>query len=382
MRIKVKGIDLAIYALFLAIFKIYIIPQTVQQIIKIVLLLCVLIFIFYHISLKNIFNVVIPFSFVIIISSILSYKAGYVGIQSVLNGTLHAICLYSIYMLGTYCFRHDYFEGMIKCLFNITSIYCILSLISMAILGHSTYGTEITYIFGYKFMTSYYFIFWTTLFRVRAQQKKDKKKRDEVLYFLLSFLTMFISKWLYCSTAFVASVLLIVFPLIPKKIKKVIMTPVFVDLTILGIGIIPFLIEQIMNIPYIQYIVTEILGETLTLTGRVKIFSSLGQIVNQRPFWGYGYGNDIVERVVGFGNAQNGFMQLMVDYGYIGVILFLFIIFICLRKKQFGKQLEGFYIVLYVLIICSAVEISYNYIFYMALFILGSYKAKKKDFNF
>lgn len=373
MKIKIRKIDVVIYALFLAIFKIYIIPQAAQQVMKVILLLYVSIFVFSYIKPPKIINMVFLFGCVIVLSGVLSYKAGYVGVQSIYNGLLHALCLYSIYALCDYCASRMYFEKLINCLYKITSLYCILSLISMIIYGHSSVGTEVTYFFGYKFMTSYFFILWVALFRTKYQFKINLYKRYEVGYLIVSLCTLFICRWLYCSTAMLASLLLIIVPFVPKKIKQIAMKPSTIIVTIIAAGILPFTIDMILNMDFVQYIITDVLHKSLNLTGRIKIFAYLEQIVNQRSFIGYGYGNVAVARVVGYGNAQNGLMQLAVDYGYLGIIVFLSLTFLYLRGGRLSDNLEGVYIVLYVMIICSTVEISYNYIFYLILFIIGCF---------
>ena len=381
MRIRTKQVNFAIYALFIAIFKVYIIPQTVQQALKILLLIYVLLFLFSNVKIKDTLNITVPFGGVIILTSFLSYLAGHVGIESIFNGLLHAICLYSIYMLMKYCNNHNYFERMINCLFQMTSIYCLLSLSSMIILGHSREGTEITYFFGYKFMTSYYFILWVSLFRIKYQYKIIAHKRYKVAYLAFSISTIFVCLWLYCSTAMIASILLLLEPFLSKKVKKIAMNHKIIITVIIAAGILPFFINVIINLSFVQHLITDFLHKSLNLTGRIKIYAYLHQIISKRSLVGYGYGNVAVGQVVGYGNAQNGLMQLIVDYGFIGTFLFFVLTFNCLKNQKSLDKMEGFYILIYIMIICSTVEISYNYIFYTALFIIGCFNTKQSLVN-
>lgn len=381
MKIKIRKIDFVIYALFLALFKIYVIPQFTQQLLKVILLIGVMFFIVTHANRKKILNVIVPLGTIIVLSGILSYEAGFVGPQSIYNGLLHAICLYAIYMISNYCAEHDYLDGMVTCLFSITSIYCLLSLGSMVLLGHSDKGTEITYFFGYKFMTSYYFILWIALFRVKYQKEIDTFKRYELLYFFLSVIVLLVCRWLYCSTAIIASFLLIIIPFMPQRVKQMAMNPITVIIAIIAAGIVPFAIDGILKVEFVQHIITDVLNKNLSLTGRLKIYAFLGQVISHRKWMGYGYGNIAVESVVGYGNAQNGLMQLLVDYGLVGTIMFFAIIFQCLKKRQLSDRLEGIFIVLNAMIICSIVEISYNYIFYLVLFMIGSFSKKQQVAN-
>ena len=381
MQLKLKKVEMAIYALFFALFKIYIIPQILQQTLKIILLVYVFIFLLKNIRINNIYNATIPFGISIILSGIISHVNGQVGLQSIYNGILHVLCLYLTFMLVRYCKEHKYYEILTSCLFRITTLYCILSFFSMIALGHSDVGTEITYFFGYKFMTSYYFILGIALFRIKYYKRLKRYKRYEIAYFILSACTLFICRWLYCSTAMVASLLLLIVPFVSRRTKKIAMNPLAVILFIILAGLLPFAIELIMKISFVQHVVADILHKSLNLTGRVKIYAFLEQIISERSLFGYGYGNVAVERVVGYGNAQNGLMQLIVDYGLIGAALFFILVYSCLRKRKISESLEGFYMVLYIMIICSTVEISYNYIFYMVLFVIGCFSDEQEYSN-
>lgn len=381
MKIKISKVDFVIYALFLALFKIYVIPQFIQQLLKVILLIGVMFFIITHANKKKLLNIIVPFGTIIVLSGILSYEAGFVGQQSIYNGLLHAVCIYAIYMISDYCAEHDYLDGMVSCLFNITLIYCLLSLGSMILLGHSDKGTEITYIWGNKFMTSYYFILWIALFRAKYQKEIGTLKRYELIYFFSSFIVLLVCRWLYCSTATIATVLLIIIPFVPQRVKQIATNPITVIIAIIAAGVIPFAIDGIIKVEFVQHVITDILNKSLNLTGRIRIYAFLGQIISQRTWLGYGYGNTAVESVVGYGNAQNGLIQLIIDYGLFGTIMFFIIVFQCLKKRQLSDRLEGIYIVLYVMIICSIVEISYNYIFYLVLLMIGNFSKKQQVVN-
>jgi len=61
--------------------------------------------------------------------------------------------------------------------------------------------------------------------------------------------------------------------------------------------------------------------------------------------------------------------------------MFFIIVFQCLKKRQLSDRLESIYIVLYVMIICSIVEISYNYIFYLVLLMICNFSKKQQVVN-
>lgn len=124
--------------------------------------------------------------------------------------------------------------------------------------------------------------------------------------------------------------------------------------------------------PYVQSFIQDVLGRSLTMTGRTPIYDSLGIIIGTSPFIGYGYGNNIVERVVGWGNAQNGIADIAVMYGLVGVVSFGLMVHGVLGegggRNEKALSLIG---VLYGTILASLVEVSFGIAFYFALAIVS-----------
>ena len=180
---KVKKIDLAIWGMFIAISKPSIMPQTLQQIIKVVLLMLVIVFLFKRVKLKNYLN---PFGLMclaIVLSGILSFKDGVSTIDCIINGMLHALVLMSIWGIIFYCKNINYIECFVKDMFSVLSVYCLLSIVSMIIRGHSDVGGGTIYFWGTKFTTSYYFILWLTFFRLKYA---NALRRSIIVRFLYS----------------------------------------------------------------------------------------------------------------------------------------------------------------------------------------------------
>jgi len=169
MEIRIKKIDIAIYALFLGLFKIYILPDMLQIGVRLAMLLCCAIFVFTHIKKKYLFNFTIVMMMSFLLSTICGYISGTVNEQSIYNGLLHGLCLYLTYVLFRYCSETGYFWGTVKCLFNVTSLAIVCSLISMVVKGSSS-SYAINYAFGSKFMTSYLFLFWMILLWTKRKE--------------------------------------------------------------------------------------------------------------------------------------------------------------------------------------------------------------------
>lgn len=380
--LKIKKIDIIICFLYIAIFKTYAVPQMVQQVSKIIMLAVVLLFIVSHIPYKKLFNLSMFMVISIILSGVLSYKRGYITLDRLMDGILYAICIYCIYTLIQYCYQIQYIDGIINILYRMTLIYCFISFISILFVGTSIYGTELTYFFGNKFEIAYLYIMLAGLYFIKYKDKIDEFFRYKIIYCLLCITVFLICTWINCSTATVSSLFLLVAIFIPKYVRNIMMCSKVVITCVLVAGFCIFAMELLLSNTYIQYLITELLDKSLSLTGRVHIYDYLLNIINESKWFGYGYNNDIIIANLGYGNAQNGLMEFIVNYGIIGTLIFLFIISKSCNSFDKCQKFYGAYVIIYVMIICSIVEISYNYSFFIALFLIRwSVKNKNEAIN-
>ena len=58
------------------------------------------------------------------------------------------------------------------------------------------------------------------------------------------------------------------------------------------------------------------------------------------PYVGWGYGSPVVSEVVGYGNAQNGIMELLVRYGIVGTVGFLLVIIVLLPTPKSSAPIK------------------------------------------
>ena len=66
-----------------------------------------------------------------------------------------------------------------------------------------------------------------------------------------------------------------------------------------------------------------------------------------------------------FGNAQNGLLEQMMNFGFIGVMAILFTVFYALKKK---KELSYMVILLYAMIVAAIFEVTINWFFWISIF--------------
>lgn len=369
---KAYLVDFAIIALYVAIFKIHLVPVFMQQAMKMFLLFLVALYVVTHSNSKQLLtNKTIPLCISIIVSGFLSWLAGYISLFSAINGILHSICLYLIYGLLDVCRCKKFYDRLFNCLFEITSLYCLISLISIALKVNSGNKSEILYIFGYKFMTSYYFILWLALFGIKYTKKLKTSIRYRCLYALCTMIVLLVCLWVDCKTSIVAMLLIAAWQIFPSVFRALVCNRYIALLSILAAGSVPIIMDDLLSLPIVQDFIQETLGRSLSLTGRMPIYHILPDLISERSFFGYGYGNTLIFDIFDYGNAQNGLAEHVLSYGFVGGIVLLFTIFRCLKGKPASDTVSAWYMIFYTMVITSTVEISFNYIFYFSLFALA-----------
>ena len=212
------------------------------------------------------------------------------------------------------------------------------------------------YFVGNKFTTSYLFIVFTVLFGIKYIDFQKNVMMYQIMYFLLSIGTICISWYIHCTTSVIASLVLIIMPLVPKTARKFIcnVKGILVAASVATVAV--FMMALILQNQQIRHFIVNVLKESLTLTGRLPIYNSLPNIIAKSPVLGYGYGNNIVSHVIGYGNAQNGELEILLDYGIIGGVSFLWTIYIC-TCTHVKENCWRMYILVYAMLLASIVDI-------------------------
>lgn len=157
-----------------------------------------------------------------------------------------------------------------------------------------------------------------------------------------------------------------------------------ITIVIVAANVIYFGTGMLLDIPAVQFFIQDVLGRSLTMTGRTPIYDCLELLINEKPVFGWGYGNTAVMALVGYGNAQNGIAELMVNYGAFGVLAFFVTViglFPCVKK--FRSHNPRLVAIIYGTILASLVEISFGLVFFFALSLIfaGSVFPLRDDLN-
>lgn len=367
---KWNMLDWVIVALYLALFKVYAVPQLVQQAFKIGALVFVFWYFYRNLPGKRFWNMTVPYSALVVLSTVLGWIFGHVGFMSMVHGVTYGACLLALYLLFSHGAEQGQTRHILVRLLQITGVYCVISAISIIILGGSDDGTSITYFFGNKFSTSYYFVLFAGLVYILYYKFIMESWLARGWFAALALVVVVICYKIYCTTAVLAGLVLVVAPLLGQKLRRLLMHPATVVTCVFLVAVFPLVVEPLLQNSLVQFVIQKVLGESLTLTGRLSIYRALADIIDGSILFGYGYGNRIVEQVVAFGNAQNGFLQLVIDYGVLGGVAFMAMLLRCIIFSGEKEKVWPAYVLMYVMIVASMVEITYNFIFFMAIFIL------------
>lgn len=130
-------------------------------------------------------------------------------------------------------------------------------------------------------------------------------------------------------------------------------------------------VQFLLDAPFVQSVIQDVLGRSVSLTGRTPIYNALGDVVLGSPLVGWGYYNDAVSSVVGWGNAQNGILEILVNQGLLGVVAFVAMCALAVRRSS-ASACPGLVYYLFAIVVCSLVEISFNVLFVFALSLVYS----------
>lgn len=244
--------------------------------------------------------------------------------------------------------------------FTIFLVYTIISNFN-AIIYNSPDGGG--YLVGNKFFVCYNNILLITLYFMRYPLLINKKNIIIRLKSLL-LISLLISIKTECSTGVIGTILMYIFIFkFNNSWKKKLYKWQTYLLLLLTLDILFFFYSTtFLNNPIAEFIVVDILGEDLTLSGRLNIYAALVGLLKDCPLWGYGIGNSHVFTIMnGIGpNAQNGLFNLMLEVGILGCISFLLMIFMLLKLSRENKFSYPIICLMYTMLILSSVEITFS----------------------
>lgn len=363
-----KKYTLIIYIIFIGMFRPAYLSSLSQTIVRVVSVGITLIYVFTK-ERRLPLNISVLYCFAILASSFLGYRNGYISLRNLTESVLYGACFYALFSLLELVSHRNNAIVATKAVLDISFFYCIITSISILIPAYKDDSGLEVYFWGNKFTSAYLFLVFIGCFYAVYNKNIKSNLFYRLLYFFAIIWSLISSVLMDCSTTIVAS-LIFLFPMfLTDKVKKVFNNAItFLILTVLS-GLFPLFMNSIMSIHWIQYVVANVLGESLNLNFRSVIYKNhLYQLFLQSPIWGFGYNNTgMLNRTNNvFSNAQNGLMDVVLKFGLIGAICLLVICFKCFYgEKQSG--FNGIAAYCYSLVFAGCIEITFNWFFLLGL---------------
>ncbi len=265
-------------------------------------------------------------------------------------------------------------KGLMYASILVCSVMDFSVLVGMDI-DKTRYQNLITYLFGNKFMVAY--LHMQTLGLLAECATLSGKFNNIKIYFgllIYGIYGMAICSYVNCATGILGNLVVVILILAPISdiIKKTLSKPLTMMIVLLVANVLLIGSDVLLQMPFIQNLITGVLHKDLTLTGRFQIYAMLPDLFRNSFIIGYGYNSDIFAALIGYGNAQNGILQYVLDCGIVGAVA-LIVNWIssvsCIKnKEQFSWPMIC---VIYGFIICSLVEVCFKFNFILALSVIS-----------
>ena len=250
------------------------------------------------------------------------------------------------------------------------------------------------FLVGTKFSVSYSHMNLLALGVIRGKWNLRKNLWGKLLILLAAFYLVLLSIRVDCMTGIIGCVVLVVLLYLlnsPRRKRMMwLTTPQMLVLALAASVIFVFVVDGILQLPFVEYLVEDVFDRDITITGRTNIYGMYTRIMADRIWTGVGYGNGNSAAVALFGyeNVQNALLQWVLQVGIpatIGLVLVLAQVFSQISRKnpQNMDKILPLVALIYVYIILGTVETTFNmaFILWLALIFMLVNEKKKVPLN-
>ena len=367
-RIKIDQMTIGLVMVFLGVFRPAVVSDSIDVEFRIVCILLGMLLLCKYLNIKDYFNLSLFMVIPIILSSMLNYYKNRLALSNMMYGVQHAICIYVLYCTIVAFVKRNRVDKLAEGLCFLSGFYSFISIIMVIILGNVR-----QYFIGSKFMTGYIMMFYLGIKYYLDEQSIKNNKRAMWRFLFLMIVFEIVVYYMQCMTVFVAIFLMAMLVFLPDKTRKLLSNPWMVTIIIILSMVIMFWLDSIMKSQIMINIVENVLHKSLTLSDRLRYYDRALMVFQRGNRWyGFGYASDEMKSIIGLGsNIQNGLFQILLNYGILGVLGFLVINYISAQKScTYYSNLWPLYILVLGFYIAASVEVCFNLIFFMSIFLL------------
>jgi len=234
------------------------------------------------------------------------------------------------------------------------------------------------YVVGNKFTVSYYHMLLISIFLCQSVNNYGNKRKS--IFIFLGLYSIFVCYFLSCNTGIVGCIVVMLLCFLNSRKNKILdflYTPhvfigIFIGLTFFLIGT-----DVLLNNQWIYNLLSKYTHTNKILSGRLDMYAIALSAIQKQPWFGYGINCTIVEESLTWGNAQNGLLKMLLDYGVIGTAIFLHVCSSALKNYKYDHNYKMNFPVLaflYAMMVCSLVEINISGLFFVALALIQGSK--------
>lgn len=239
-------------------------------------------------------------------------------------------------------------------------------------------GRHEIFIIGNKFSVSYMHMNLLTLWFVRSNIHRKRESYSKLFVFFTAAFILAVAIRVDCMTGVIGCVaLFVIFMLLNTKIQRQFMRlthPGLLSFFFVGSVAFPSLSGWLLSLPAVRYVVQELMGRSVTLTGRLSAYEVFFEKVYRHLLWGYGYGNgnEAAVKLFGLANSQNALLEWVLEVGIPTTLVLcalMLMIFAQLNKSREQRALMPLVALIYVYTILGMVETTFdmNFIMWFAL---------------
>ena len=316
--------------------------------------------------------------------------------NTVIASAMYGLQIIDVFLLCSYNMTRRSMKAFIKTIMLTFIVVLTVNDVLMLFLKYDFSNPSEEYFIGNKFVVSYLHCFVSALaflcLNIDAKSEKyitiNKHsitiKYFEKYMFALAVLlfSIFICARVTCSTGIISCLVLLFLIFFPAKIQYFLADGRVMIIALVSANILVLGSSAVLSMPFFENLIYNVLGKSVTWKGRLIIWERISKLIANQPILGYGYYNSIVEKVVGFGNPQNGVLKLLIDTGVIGLVVYALLIlfsFYHLPKSDIDvlKPISAFF---YAMLIASIVEINLSHmIVFMAMALFYAERCKIRE---
>lgn len=304
-----------------------------------------------------------------------------IGVSPVRNTVRLIFYLIELFALAIILAEKRMSMKMINCLYFYMAILIVMTdfLLLTGVVRFNP-GKHESYLVGSKFTVAYLHMNLLVIWVMRRQRMRQSLRLPIWRIVVLALLMLLISIRVDCMTGVVGCVALAALFMLmetPKSIKLMrFSSPVILLLFFVGSVLASFIAEEIVSIPFVSYLIEDVLGRDSSLTGRLNIYLQYAERIHGHWMTGYGFGNAnaVAVALFRYENTQNAILQWVIQVGIPATCVLLFLMLRIFHQASFVNskklmEIMPLIVLVYLYVILGTVETTFSmsYIMWFAM---------------